>query len=170
MSGYLITQARIGTLLVAVILSGCVTTPQTRDELKTTMKEHPDLSIADSYTANRPFDAVVGMIERKWDECYNVRNTTTRTEGGMTKSRIRDTYHPKSHKVNNSLVEMTLQMTTEGMTTLNKVPSGGEYRVALDIVRLPGNKTKLTWYSTAGWAKSWEINKQWSNGKNVACE
>lgn len=170
MSSYLITHARIGTLLVTVMLVGCVTTPQTRDELKTTMKEHPSLSIADSYTTNRPFEEVVGMLERKWKECYSVRNTTTRTEGGMTKSKISDTYHPKSHKVNNSLVEMTLQMTTEGATMLNKVPPGGEYRVALDIVRLAGNKTKLSWYSTAGWADTWEINKQWSDGKNVACE
>ena len=154
---------------VAIILTGCVTSPQTRDELKTTMKSYPSLSIADSYTSNRRFEDVVGTIDRKWQECYNVLKTTTRTDNGMT-MKLRDTYHPQARKINNSLVEMTIQTTTKGMTALNKTPAGGEYRVALDIERLPGNKTRLTWYSTNGWAKSWERNKQWSDGKDVACE
>lgn len=157
--------------VTAIFLAGCTTTPQTRDELKTTMKNHPKLGIADSYTANRRFDDVVATLDRKWKECYGIRRTTTRSEGGMTTMRYRDTYHPQSRKVNNSLVEMTLQMTTEGMVMLNKVPPGGEYIVALDLERLPGNKTKLTWYSAAwGWTKGWEKNKQWSDGKDVACD
>ncbi|HZP93631.1 MAG TPA: hypothetical protein VFB20_12225 [Burkholderiales bacterium] len=42
----------------------------------------------------------------------------------MATSRYRDTYHPHVRKVDNSRVEMTLQMTTEGMIMLGKVSEG----------------------------------------------
>jgi hypothetical protein len=159
------------SIITVIFLAGCVTSPQTRDELKTTMINHPSLAIVGTYTTNRRFEEVVATLDRKWQECYGIRKTTTRTEGGMTTMSYRDTFHPQSRKVNNSLVEMTLQMTTEGMIMLSKVPPGGDYIVALDLQRLSGNKTKLMWYSSAwGWTEAWERNKQWSDGKNMACD
>jgi len=156
--------------VILVFFIGCVANPLTREELKKTATEHPGLSVLGTYTTNRGFEQVVASLDRKWQECYNVNRTTTRTQGGMTASRYRDTYNPKSRKVNNSLVEMTIQMTTQGMVMLSKVPKGGEYIVALDIKRLPGNKARLMWYSRAGWGESWERNKKWSEGKDVACD
>ncbi len=97
------------------------------------------------------YDEVAKAIDKKWQECYNASRTTTRTSGGMTTSRYRDTYHPKTVKKNNSLVEMTIQMTTEGMVMLDKTPPGGYYKVALDIKRLSGGKAELHWYSAKGW-------------------
>jgi hypothetical protein len=159
------------SFIAVISLAGCVTPPQTRDELKTTLMNNPKMSIVGTYTANRRFEEVVATLERKWQECYGIRRTTTRTEGGMTTMRYRDTFHPQSRKVNNSLIEMTLQMTTEGMIMLSKVPQGGDYVVALDLERLSGSKTKLTWYSPAwGWTEAWERNRQWSDGKDVACD
>ena len=157
-------------IIIVISLFGCVSAPQTRAELKTTVVNHPSLSVVGSHTSNRRFEEVVAMLERKWQECYSVRRTTTRSEGGMTTMRYRDSYYPQSRKVNNSLVEMTLQMTTEGMIMVTKVPPGGDYMVALDLERLPGNKTKLSWYSAMGWTDSWERNKKWSDGKDVACD
>ena len=157
---------------VAVIfLVGCATTPQTREEFKTWTKQHTSMGLYSSYTVNRPFENVTASLQKKWQQCYNLNVTTTRTSGGMTTSRYRDTLHPHSRKVNDSLIELTLQVTTEGMVMLNKVPEGGEYKVALDVQRLHQNKTKLTWHSYApgGWRDSWELNKQWSDGKDVAC-
>lgn len=159
------------TLLIAVIfLAGCVAAPQTRDELKTTAVAHPSLSVVGSYTSIRRFEDVAASLERKWQECYAVRRSTTREASSGARATYTDTYNPQSRKVSNSLVEMTLQMTTQGMTNLTKLPPGGEYVVALDLERLPGNKTKLSWYSIRGWTASWERNKQWSDGKNIACD
>jgi hypothetical protein len=161
---------RSALLIVAILLGGCVAAPQTRDELKTTAVAHPSLSVVGSYTSNRRFEDVAANLDRKWQECYSVRRSTTRIETSGARASYSDTYRPQSRRVSNSLVEMTLQMTTQGMTMLTKVPSGGEYIVALDLERLPGNKTKLTWHSIRGWTKSWERNKQWSDGKDVACD
>ena len=155
------------------LFAGCAgTTSQTREELKTNQKNRTLTGFYSTYTANHPFGSVVSTIERKWQQCYNVGITTTHSSGGQQTMKYRDSFHPKARKVNDSLVEMTLQKTTEGMVMLNKIPPGGEYRIALDIERLPGNKTKLTWYSPSvgNWKKSWERNKKWSEGKDVDCE
>ena len=159
-------------MLVPVLLAGCNNMPQTRGDFTTMAAEHKSWYIAESHTSNRRLEDVAATLQRKWNECYSVARTTTRTQGGMTASRYTDTMHPRSVKVSNSLVEMTLQVTTEGMVMLNKIPEGGEYRVALDLERQPGNKTKLTWYSpsVADWREVWERNKKWGDGKDVACQ
>ena len=161
---------RITLLLAVVLLAGCVAAPQTRDELKTTAVAHPSLSVVGSYTSSRRLEDVAATLERKWQECYSVRRTTTRTTSYGAQASYSDTYKPQMRKVSNSLMEMTLQMTTQGMVMVTKVPPGGEYVVALDLERLAGNKTKLTWHSIRGWDESWERNKRWSDGKDVACD
>jgi hypothetical protein len=161
---------RKSLLIVVISLAGCVAAPQTRDELKTTAVAHPSLSVVGAYTSNRRFEDVAASLERKWEECYSVRRSTTREASSGARATYTDTYHPQSRRVSNSMVEMTLQMSTKGMTNLTKLPPGGEYLVALDLERLPGNKTKLSWYSVRGWTESWERNKQWSDGKNLACD
>lgn len=162
---------KIMSCVAVVFLAGCVTTPQTREDFKSWTKEHTTLALCDTYTVNRPFDVVVASLREKWQQCYDINKSTTRISGGMMTSSYRDTFHPRSRKINNSLVELTLQMTTEGMIMLNKVPEGGEYNVALDIERLSKNKTKLTWHSYVfgGWRDVWETNKQWGDGKDAAC-
>lgn len=146
--------------------------PASRGEFKTLATNHQNWYLATSYTTNRRFEDVAVSMQRKWTECYFVERTTTRTQGGMTTSRYKDTFHPRVTKVSNALVEMTLQVSTEGMIMLNKIPEGGEYRVVLDLERLPGNKTKLSWYSPSigGWQKAWERNKRWSDGKDIGCD
>ena len=97
--------------------------------------------------------------------------TVTLSRGGTQGMRhqFRDTYHPQSRKINDSLVEMTLQLTTTGATALNKVPPGGDFAFTIDVERLAGNKTKLTWNGGPFQSSSWEKNKQWSEGKDIAC-
>jgi hypothetical protein len=152
-------------------LAGCgATMPQTRSEFKELIGNHPSWYLSDRYVTNRGFEEAVKNIDKKWQECYNTNYTATRTSGGMTTSRTRDTYHPKAVRKNNSLVEMTIQMTTEGIVMLDKTPPGGYYRVALDVKRLAGGKTELRWYSPSGWKTAWEKSKQWADGKNTPCE
>jgi hypothetical protein len=158
-------------VLAAALAAGCQTV-ETRDDFKKGIQSHPSLTISGTHTSSRRFEEVVSTLERKWKQCYGGQRTTTRTQGGMTTMNYRDTFHPRVRKVNSSLVEMTLQMTTEGMIMLSKVPEGGDYLVALDVERTAGNKTKLIWYSGSlgGWKAAWERNKQWSDGKDVACD
>lgn len=155
--------------VVAVMLSACATSPQSRDELKSAARAHPTAMIYASYTSKRRFEDVIATLELKWNECYGISKSTTRYGNGDA-AQFRDTLHPRIDKVNGFLVEMTLQVSREGMARLGKVPEGGDYMVALDVERLLGAKTRLTWHSaTAGWQEQWELNKQWSDGKEAAC-
>jgi hypothetical protein len=151
-------------LPVVVLLASCVAVPQSRDEMITEVKSHPNAAIADTYTSNRGYEEVVANVWRKWKECYNVTKTTTLSENGMMTSSSSDSYYPEIKKVSSSRTELTLRMATNGST-----PDGGVYLIALNIERAPRNKTKLTWYSYNASAKSWGRNKQWSSGQNVPC-
>jgi hypothetical protein len=157
--------------LAALLLSGCVTTPQTRDEFKSWTKAHNTVAIYENHTINRPLENVAASLQKKWQQCYNLDVTTTRKSGGMTTSRYTDTFHPKFRRINGSQIEMTLQMTTEGMIMLNKTPEGGEYNVALDLERIGPGRTKLTWhsYTWGGWRDAWELNKKWGEGQGLPC-
>ena len=105
---------RILITYLLLTLSACVTTmPQTRGEFKSLAANHPTWYIAEKYLAKRSFDDVVRTMDSKWQACYNASKTTTRKSGGMTTSQYSDEYHPKTKKVSNSLVEMTIQMTTK---------------------------------------------------------
>jgi hypothetical protein len=160
---------RVILMLSAVFfLAGCVTTmPQTREEFIKFSSDHPSWYIADKYVSNRPFEAVVNSLHKKWQECYAVSRTTTRSSGGMITSRDTETYHPKIKRINNSSVEMTLQMTSPNM--LNKVPPGGYYMVAINIKRLPSGRAEVAWFSNTFWKKDWTRNKDWIDGKNLSC-
>lgn len=172
-------RANARCLLVSIIgvlmLSGCgsvVTTPQSRGEFTKEILDSPKVGLTESYTSSRRFEDVVRTLEQRWKECYSTAATTTRTQGGMTTMRYTDINHPRWQMINNNLVEFTLQQTTQGMMMINKVPPGGEYIVAMNVERLPGSKTKLTWYSydLFGSSKeSWERNKKWSDGQDAAC-
>lgn len=152
-------------------LTGCATTPQSRGEFKRWTKEHTTLALHESYIVDRRFEDVTASLKKKWLQCYSNTLTTTRTSGGMTTSRYSDTHHPRFRNVNDSLFEMTLQVTTEGMIMLSKVPEGGDYSVAIDVHRLPKNKTKVTWhsYTWGGWTAAWERNRKWSDGQDAPC-
>ena len=163
------------SITVVLMLSGCgtvVTTAQTRDEFTKDVLNSPKVGLTGSHTSSRRFEDVVRTLEQKWKECYSTAATTTRTQGGMTTMRYTDINHPRWQKINNNLVEFTLQQTTQGMMMINKVPPGGEYIAAMNVERVPGNKAKLTWYSYnlfGAWKDDWERNKKWSDGQDAAC-
>lgn len=158
---------------VAAMLAACATTPpqpqaQSRDELKASARDHATTMIYESYTSRRRFEEVVATLQGKWEQCYGAGNTAGRADNGATKPGA--AVHPRFFKVNSFLFEMSLQSAADGTAIQGKVPEGGTYVVALDVERLLGGKTQLTWHSAAaGWKEQWELNKQWGDGKEAAC-
>lgn len=148
---------------VAAMLAACATPLlQSRDELKSFAKDHATLMISESYTSSRRFEEVVAALQGKWEACYGTGQNAAGTEN--TASTSRAVFHPNFLKVNSFLFEMSLQKSQD------KIPEGGNYLVALDVERLLGGKTRLTWHSAAKeWKEQWELNKQWSDGKDAAC-
>ncbi len=156
---------KLALLLGALLLSSCVAVPQNRQELIKTMKDNSNVAIVKTHVSSRPFEEVVSTLKRRWRECYNLVGTTRLPGGGGYK----ETLYPEFRAVSNSHHEFTLRLKTEGMTMLATIPEGGEYTAALDVDRMPGNKTRLSWYSGSGRADYWEKSVKWSDGENPLC-
>lgn len=154
---------------VAAMLAGCATPLlQSRDELKSFARDHATVMIYESYTSSRRFEEVAATLQGKWEACYGKSNAIPGPENGTPTSRA--AFHPHFLKVNSFLFEMSLQTTQSGAPMQSKMPEGGSYLVALDVERLLGGKTRLTWHSAAKeWKEQWELSKQWSDGKDAAC-
>lgn len=89
----------------------------------------------------------------------------------MTTMRITDTYHPSVNRVNDNLIEFTIQYTTKGASSLQKAPPGGYYGAALNVKRVGRDRTELAWYSPShGWKDEWVKIKEWATGKRSSCD
>ncbi len=156
---------KLAVLLCALLLSSCVAVPQDRPALIKTMKDNSNAAIVKTHVSSRGYDDVVNTLKRKWSECFNMVGVTRLPGGGGYK----EIMYPEFRAVSNAHYEFTLRLKTEGMTMLATIPEGGEYKVALDVGRMPGNKTRLSWYSGSGRADYWEKSVKWSDGENPLC-
>jgi hypothetical protein len=145
--------------------------PQTRDEYRQAIASGVPLTMTDTYVAQRRFDDVVKSLKQKADECLQVDVTTKRSQGGMTTMNVRDEYRTSVRVVDKSHAELTTQSTMKGAIVLQQVPPGGFFETEVDIERVAPSSTKLTYYgpSTSGGKAKWDVLKQWSDGKPVAC-
>lgn len=81
------------TGVASIIVSGCGgMTPQTRSEFVKANVDGIAFSMVDTHVSNRSFDEVVKSLRQKSDECFNNNVTTTRSQGGVTASDIKDEF------------------------------------------------------------------------------
>jgi hypothetical protein len=158
---------------VAVVLSGCagMEPAQTRKEFVQKNLDGVPFSMVDKYVAKRRFEDVVAALRQKTAECFNVNVTTTRSQGGMTTSKVRDEYRTTIRLVSANRAELTTQHTSKGIVYLQKIPEGGFYSRAVDIDRLTLGTTRLTYYGSSfeSGKKAWAAIKDWSDGKATPC-
>ena len=158
---------------LVVVLSGCagMQPAQTRKEFVQKNLDGIPFSMVDRHVTKRRFEDVVNSLRRKTAECFNVDVTTTRTQGGMTTSKVRDEYRTTIRAVNANRAELTTQYTTKGMMNLQTVPEGGFYSRAVDIDRLTPGTTRLTYYGSSfdSGKRAWAAIKDWGDGKSTPC-
>jgi hypothetical protein len=156
----------------AIVLSGCSSYPQTRDDFRKSIRSGAGYSYTDSYVAKRPFDDVVRTLKQKVDQCFQANVTTTRTTaGGMTTMRQTDEYRAVIRVIDKNHAEFTSQVAMKGAILLEKMPEGGYYKAAMDIQRISPTTSKLTYYgdSLEGSKAVWAALRKWSDGVLVAC-
>jgi hypothetical protein len=146
-------------------------TPQTRQEFVQMNVKGAAFSMVDSHVAHRSFDTVVRNLKNKSAECLDTNVTTRRTENGMPTMNVKDEFRTTVRVVSANRAELTTQYRSKGITYAQKVPEGGFYRRAVDIVRLSANTTKLTYYGSSfdSSKKIWATIKQWSDGESAPC-
>jgi len=138
----------------AVVLCGCSSYPQTREEFRKSILGGSGFSYTDTYTSTRRFDDVVRTLKQKTDECLQANVTTTRTQGGMNTMNQTDEYRTTVRIVDKSHAELTSQIAMKGAILTEKMPSGGYYKAAMDIQALSATRTKLTYYGDDGVART----------------
>jgi hypothetical protein len=153
----------LGAMLV---LGGCVTPPQTPDELRAGVKAGAAMSKSEKLEVNRPFKSVFAEINTNTDKCLNVTLTssTPNTYGPMVES---IPFHARSRLVSDKAGETIFQHSKHA--TL-KMPDGGYYVMVMDTEASGPNKTLVTIYGPSiGYQNIYDAVFAWAKGEQRAC-
>jgi hypothetical protein len=154
-------------LIVATfLLFGCVTPPQTPQDLREGVKAGRMMTKMEHKDVNRPVSEVFQDVKKNADRCFNVRVTdsTPGTYGPQTQSSV---YRSRSRMTGNTKGEMVMQMEARAS---GKMPEGGYFVLLADMEGTSASKTRVTVYgSSVGYGDVFEAIFEWANGKDRAC-
>jgi len=157
---------RIVILIVAGLMTGCVTPPQTVDELRQGVKKGAALTKMEQHAIDRGFGNSFALVKKNADKCLNVTITssTPGTYGPIVQS-IRFRSH--STKTGPKTAQMVLQ---QDARATGKMPDGGYFVMLTDIESVSPGKSVLTIYgSSIGYDNVYKSIVDWAQGKAVAC-
>ncbi|HAS54356.1 MAG TPA: hypothetical protein DCS42_09630 [Nitrospiraceae bacterium] len=152
--------------IAVIMLPGCVTPPQTSQELREGVMAGKMMTKMDHKDVNRPVNAVFNDVKKNADKCFNVRVTglTPGTYGSQTQS---STYRSRSRMTGKTKGEMVMQMQARAS---GKMPEGGYFVLLADIEGTAANTTRVTVYgSSVGYGDVFEAIFEWAQGKDRSC-
>lgn len=157
---------RTVVLLSALLLAGCVTPPQTVEELRVGVKSGAAMTKIEQKEIKRPFAATFHAIKRHANKCLNVAVTgSTPGRYGPVVESVR--YRSHSKMTSHETGEMILQMDKKAT---GKMPPGGYYVMLTDIERTAKNITKVTVYGASfGYGKVFDSIFAWARGRSKKC-
>lgn len=142
------------------VLGGCALSagPQSRSDFVQEKKAGASMTAIDGHIAHRRFDQVVGVLQRKADECLNLARRGPAT-------------HAALRMVGSGRAELTMQVATQPAPFLRRQPEGGAFHLAVDIERVSPTMTRLTYYGPGleTGQKDWTAIKEWSDGEAAPC-
>jgi hypothetical protein len=152
-------------LIIAGIVTGCVTPPQTVDELRDGVKGGAALTKIEQAEINRPFAKTFAAIKNNADKCLNVTFTgTTPNTYGPVRESIR--YRSSSKMTGKTTAQMVLQ---QDKKATGKMPEGG-YFVMLTDIEGTSDKTNVTIYgSSIGYDNVFKSVFAWAKGEKQPC-
>jgi hypothetical protein len=157
---------RIAVLIFAVLIAGCVTPPQTTEEVRVGVKKGAAMTKTEQTTVNRPFAATFRDVKTHADKCLNVTVTgSTPGRYGPIAESIR--YRSSSKTINERTAETVVQMDKKAT---GKMPEGGYYLMLADIESVSANQTMVTIYGhSIGYDSVFEAIVAWAQGKKHPC-
>lgn len=142
------------------VLAGCALPmgPQSRSDFVQEKRAGASITAVDGHIAHRRFDQVVGLLQRKADECLNLARRGQGT-------------HAALRMVGSGRAELTMQVATPSTPFLRRLPEGGSYHLAVDIERVSATMTRLTYYGPGleTGQQDWAAIKEWSDGEAAPC-
>lgn len=157
-----------GMLLIALsaLLAGCVTPPQTSDEVREGVKGGAAMTKTERLEVNRPFKSVFADVKTNTDKCLNVtlRSSTPGTYGPVGES---VPYHARSRLISDKAGETVLQ---HSKRTTGQMPEGGYFVMVMDTEEIGPNKTGVAIYGPSiGFQNIYDAVLAWAKGEKKAC-
>lgn len=148
------------------LLVGCVTPPQTFEELRVGVRGKAFMTQMKEYEVDRPFNKVFNSLKKNTDRCLNVTTTSsTPSKYGPISSSIR--YRSSTKKTGKGAASSILQ---QDARATGKMPAGGYFVLLTDIEKVSKNKTRLTLYGpSVGYDKIFDSIHDWAQGKERKC-
>jgi len=157
---------RILILILAGLVTGCVTPPQTVDELREGVKKGAAFTKMEKQEVMQSFNKTFEAIKINADKCLNV-TVTGSTPGtyGPVVSSIR--YRSHSTKTGKNTAEMVLQ---QDARATGKMPEGGYFVMLTDMESTASNHTRLTIYGgSTGYDNVYTSILAWAQGQKIGC-
>lgn len=159
--------------LVSVFLVGALSAcslhvPQTPAEVRAYDGIGKD---AESFTVNRPFNAVKSSLITQSKKCLNIKVSQSHTSNQGGGSATWD-YHPKIQTTKKG-VSLVLQKDLVGgnMVMLGDTPPGGMYAFVLDATPITSKTTKIDFHQFSGimWDNEYDAIMAWVKKGSTAC-
>jgi hypothetical protein len=158
----------ISSVVVSVLLTGCVSHPQTAEEFRRAV---PGALTAktETFEVDRPFRDVAATLRKKAPECLNVTIKTT-SQTNRSYQVIVTEYKP-TVVVTKERAELHVQQHhKQGVMRASKEPAGGYYVLVADAYPLDRNRTRVELFRPSmGHGPLIRSVKGWATGENLGC-
>src|SRR5215475_10146883 len=155
-------------VLGSVLLSGCVSHPQTAEEFRRAV---PTALTAgtETFEVNRPFRDVAATFRKKAPECLDVTIRTT-SRANMSYQVIVTEYKP-TVVVTKERAELHVQQHhAAGVVSVSKEPAGGYYVLVADAYPLDRNRTRVQMFRPSfGHEVLIRAVRGWATGEDLGC-
>jgi len=157
---------RIVILIMAGLVTGCVTPPQTVEELREGVRGGAAFTKMEQQGFNRSFAETFEAVKKNADKCLNVTVTgSTPGNYGPIIESVR--YRSHSKMTGKKTAEMVLQ---QDARATGKMPEGGYFVMLTDIEGASSNKTNIKIYgSSVGYDNVFKSIFAWAQGQKQDC-
>jgi hypothetical protein len=159
-------MTRALVVIAAIVLAGCVTPPQTSDEVRQGVKAGATFTKIERQEFNRPFKTVFTDVKANTDKCLNVIITTS-TPGAYGPVVDYIPFHASSRTMNAKAAETVFQ---QSKRATGKMPEGGYFIMVMDTEEIVPGKTSVTIYGpSVGYDGVYKSVIAWAKGEKAAC-
>jgi len=154
--------------LVTVLLSGCVSQPQSAEEFRRAV---PSALTAktETFEVKRPFRDVAATFRKKAPECLQVEiKTTSQTR---TSYQVIVTAYKPTVVVSTERAELHVQQHHKaGVVKVSKEPDGGYYVLVADAYPVDSNRTRVQMFvPSIGHGVLIRAVRGWATGEELGC-
>jgi hypothetical protein len=157
------------TGMAGLILTGCVTMPQTREEFRAAVAKGAFSAKAESFVVKKNFTRVVSHLKTKTEACLN-KEVHRSMMHGMYQERSRSTYRASVHTPTRNRAEFTMQVTHQPKGIGADAPPGGFYLMVADIEAVSPDTLQVNLYRpTLGHGGAVDAVRHWLRGDDEGC-